>query len=75
MAKQPNQIVPVWKGLDGKLYRRLPVDDLLVGYGNPPSDPKFQADNPGAGRVPLREALAEEIVGEDGEVTYKEVSS
>jgi len=40
-----------YKGLDGTVYERF--DRRLAGYGNPPNDPNFQADNPGAGQFPL----------------------
>lgn len=43
----------------GKLYRHdccfcEDHRDNLVGYGNPPSCPDFQKENPGAGRMEMR---------------------
>lgn len=41
-----------WKSrFYGTLYER--ADLRLAGYGNPPSDPEYQKDNPGQGSFPL----------------------
>ena len=40
-----------WKGEDGTIYDDY--DRRIVGYGDPPSDPVWQAANPGAGRFPM----------------------
>lgn len=51
-------------GYKSRLYGTLydGNDDRLVGYGNPPNDPEFQANNPGAGTFPL----AQTVVDDDG---------
>jgi len=40
-----------WRGEDGTIYDDY--DRRIVGYGDPPSDPVWQAANPGAGRFPM----------------------
>jgi hypothetical protein len=40
-----------WKGEDGTIYDDY--DKRIVGYGDPPSDPVWQRENPGGGRFPM----------------------
>ncbi len=49
---------PGWSGLDATEYELN--DSRLVGYGNPPSDPAWQRDNPGKGQVQLRQIVIPE---------------
>ena len=52
-----------WEGADGKLYV---LGDEAVGMGNPPSDPVWQAANPGAGRYPMRQVAVDLEVDAEG---------
>lgn len=70
-----NTIVPVYKGMDGTLYDFHPLDSRLTGYGNPPTDPAYQKNNPGGGRVSLRQVFAEVITDPKTKTsTYKELA-
>jgi hypothetical protein len=48
------------------LYERN--DSRLAGYGNPPNDPEFQRQNPGAGCMPLSSAVIDDDPNNPGKL-------
>ena len=51
-------------GYESELYgTKYEMDDpRLVGYGNPPKDPEYQSNNPGAGSFPLEQIVLDDAV-------------
>lgn len=59
---------PGWKSsLYQTVYERY--DPALAGYGNPPSDPQYQIENPGSGSFPLISCVVDTKNGKLVEVT------
>lgn len=68
MALDPSKhIIPGHRSAyDASVYHDR--DTRLVGYGAPPSDPAYQRDNPGGGRL---EMSLEMVKVEDVPATYR----
>lgn len=54
MAKKLVETRALWKST---YQRALLTDEELLGYGNPPGCPRFQAENPGQGQMPCRRVM------------------
>jgi len=54
---QTHRVLGFRSAYDGSVYGPPGADRRLLGLGMPPSDPVFQAQNPGQGRLALSRSL------------------